>query len=94
MSLILSFSIYYEEIPAFSRQVSGIPNLRISPVVDGIALGICDIDPEVKVVQCPVALLGLVGSGKEIDFAVADAENVEGVRGAESFLASTETGKE
>lgn len=40
----------------------------------------------VEVVQCRVVLLGIVGSRKEIDKAVAHAESVPGVREVKSFL--------
>lgn len=41
---------------------------------------------DIKVVQCRVVLLGILGSPEEIDHAVADAGSVEGVEGVESFL--------
>ncbi|MGO9138092.1 MAG: BON domain-containing protein [Syntrophales bacterium] len=44
---------------------------------------------DVKVVQCNVALLGIVGSAEEIAKATAHAKSVEGVRKVTSFLMST-----
>lgn len=41
---------------------------------------------EVKVLQCNVILLGLVGSADEINKAIALAKTVEGVRSVKSFL--------
>jgi len=43
---------------------------------------------DVKVVQCHVILLGIVGTGSEADKAVALAGSVEGVRDVTSFLKS------
>ncbi|MGO9138546.1 MAG: BON domain-containing protein [Syntrophales bacterium] len=43
---------------------------------------------DVKVVQCHVILLGIVGTGSEADKAVALARSVEGVRDVTSFLKS------
>ena len=44
---------------------------------------------DIKVVQCNVVLLGIVGSEKEITRAIAHAKSVEKIRGVESFLKST-----
>jgi hyperosmotically inducible protein len=41
---------------------------------------------DVKTVQCNVVLLGVVGSKKEADRAVAHARSVQGVREVKSFL--------
>jgi hyperosmotically inducible protein len=41
---------------------------------------------EVKAVQCNIVLLGLVGSKKEIDKAIAHAKGVQGVRSVTSYL--------
>ncbi len=41
---------------------------------------------EVKVVQCKVVLLGLVGSQIQLEKSIAHAEAVEGVRGVKSYL--------
>jgi hyperosmotically inducible protein len=43
---------------------------------------------DVKTVQCNVVLLGVVGSKKEIDKAIAHTKSVKGVRGIKSFLRS------
>lgn len=43
---------------------------------------------EVQVVQCHVVLLGLVGSKREVDAAVAHARSVPDTRGVTSFLKS------
>ncbi|WP_432735986.1 BON domain-containing protein [Maridesulfovibrio sp. FT414] len=41
---------------------------------------------EVKVVQCQVVLLGLVGSQTQVDKSIAHAKAVEDVRGVKSYL--------
>ncbi len=46
---------------------------------------------DVKVVQCTVVLLGIVGSEKEISKAVAHAKSVGGVRDVISYLKSADT---
>lgn len=43
---------------------------------------------DVKVVQCHIVLLGVVGSKEEIAKAVAHAESIEKTRGVENFLTS------
>jgi hyperosmotically inducible periplasmic protein len=59
--------------------------------VQGILINAHDIHStniDVKVVQCRVILLGIVGTGSEADKAVALAKSVEGVRDVTSFLKS------
>ncbi len=63
----------------------------ISIKVQGILINAHDIHStniDVKVVQCHVILLGIVGTGSEADKAIALAKSVEGVRDVTSFLKS------
>ncbi|HTZ41315.1 MAG TPA: BON domain-containing protein [Syntrophales bacterium] len=48
----------------------------------------------VKVVQCHVVLVGIVGSPEEIIQAIALAEDVEGVKEVKSFLRTTSRGSD
>jgi hyperosmotically inducible protein len=47
---------------------------------------------EVKVVQCQVVLLGLVGSQAEVDKSIAHAKSVSGVRSVKSYLKAAKQG--
>ncbi|MGE4551991.1 MAG: BON domain-containing protein [Desulfovibrionaceae bacterium] len=64
-------------------------SLRIQTQLNSALLANDDVygtNVDVKMAQCRVVLLGLVGSQHEIDTAVSLAEGVEGVRGVKSFL--------
>ena len=64
-------------------------NLGIGAKVNAKLIGDKDIwstNIDVKVVQCNVVLLGIVGSKKEIDKAVVHAKSVAGIRGVTSYL--------
>ncbi|WP_027720141.1 BON domain-containing protein [Maridesulfovibrio zosterae] len=64
-------------------------NLGILASVKKDLIGDGDIwstNVEVKVVQCKVILLGLVGSQTQLDKSIAHAKAVEGVRGVKSYL--------
>ena len=64
-------------------------NVEIAAKVKAQLVGDKDIrstNIEVKAVQCHVVLLGIVGSKKEIDKAVAHAKSVTGIRGVTSYL--------
>jgi hyperosmotically inducible protein len=68
-------------------------NLAISTEVKAKLIQDKDIrstNIDVKVVQCHVVLLGIVGSKEEIAKAVAQANSVEKIRGVECFLTSME----
>ena len=67
-------------------------NLGISAKVSAKLIADKDVwstNVDLKVVQCNVVLLGIVGSKKEIDKAIADARSVTGVRGVTSYLKAT-----
>jgi len=76
------------------REVKGCgstDNLAITSEVKSKLIGDKDIwstNVDVKTVQCNVVLLGVVGSQKEIDKAIAHTKSVKGVRGIKSFLRS------
>ncbi|WP_319760474.1 BON domain-containing protein [Maridesulfovibrio sp.] len=64
-------------------------NLGILANVKKDLIGDSDIwstNVEVKVVQCRVVLLGLVGSSDEVSKSIAHAEAVDGVRSVKSYL--------
>jgi hyperosmotically inducible periplasmic protein len=64
-------------------------NVEIAAKVSAKLIGDKDIwstNIDVKVVQCNVVLLGIVGSKTEIDKAVAHARSVSGIRGVISYL--------
>lgn len=64
-------------------------NLTILGKVKTALIGDGDIwstNVEVKVVQCRVVLLGLVGSSAQIEKSIAHARTVEGVRSVKSYL--------
>jgi hyperosmotically inducible periplasmic protein len=64
-------------------------NIEVSTRVNAKLIGDKDIwstNVDVKAVQCNVVLLGIVGSKKEIDKAVAQAKSVPGVRDVTSYL--------
>lgn len=64
-------------------------NVTILSKVKAALIGDGDIwstNIEVKVVQCRVVLLGLVGSDAQIDKSIAHAKAVEGVRSVKSYL--------
>ncbi len=66
-----------------------IDNAEIGAKVKAQLIGDKDIwstNIDVKVVQCNVVLLGIVGSKTEIDKAVAHAKSVSGIRGVTSYL--------
>jgi hyperosmotically inducible periplasmic protein len=66
-------------------------NLQINGKIQGELIGDKDIwstNVNVKVVQCNVVLLGIVGSQGEIAKAIAHAKSVAGVRGVTSYLKS------
>jgi len=76
------------------REVKGCgstDNLVITSEVKSKLIGdkeIWSTNVDVKTVQCNVVLLGVVGSKKEIDKAIAHTKSVKGVRGIKSFLRS------
>jgi hyperosmotically inducible periplasmic protein len=64
-------------------------NVEIAAKVNAKLIGDKDIwstNIDVKVVQCNVVLLGIVGAKTEIDKAVAHARSVSGIRGVISYL--------
>lgn len=64
-------------------------NLGILANVKKALIGDSDIwstNVEVKVVQCQVVLLGLVGTSAEVTKSIAHAKAVEGVRSVKSYL--------
>ena len=64
-------------------------SLRIKTQLNSALLADQDVygtNVDVKMIQCRVVLMGLVGSQKEIDTAVSLAQGVDGVRGVKSFL--------
>jgi hyperosmotically inducible periplasmic protein len=66
-------------------------NLEINGKIQAELIGDKDIrstNINVKVVQCNVVLLGIVGSQGEIAKAIAHAKSVKGVRGVTSYLKS------
>jgi hyperosmotically inducible protein len=66
-------------------------NLQINGQVQAELIGDKDIwstNVNVKVVQCNVVLLGIVGSKGEIAKVIAHAKSVTGVRGVTSYLKS------
>jgi hyperosmotically inducible periplasmic protein len=66
-------------------------NLEISAKIQAGLIGDKDIrstNVDVKVVQCNVILLGIVGSQGEIAKVVAHAKSIKGVRGVTSYLKS------
>lgn len=69
-------------------------NLGILASVKKDLIGDGDIwstNVEVKVVQCRVVLLGLVGSQDQINKSIAHAKAVEGVRSVKSYLRVSQT---
>jgi len=76
------------------REVKGCgstDNAAITSTVKSSLIGdkeIWSTNVDVKTVQCNVVLLGVVGSKKEIDKAIAHTKSVKGVRGIKSFLRS------
>ncbi|MCX5832952.1 MAG: BON domain-containing protein [Deltaproteobacteria bacterium] len=76
------------------REVKGCgstDNATITSTVKAKLIGdkeIWSTNVDVKTVQCNVVLLGVVGSKKEIDRAIAHTKSVKGVRGIKSFLRS------
>jgi hyperosmotically inducible periplasmic protein len=66
-------------------------NLQINATIQAELIGDKDIwstNINVKVVQCNVVLLGVVGSRGEIAKVIAHAKGVSGVRGVTSYLKS------
>jgi hyperosmotically inducible protein len=66
-------------------------NLQINGKIQAELIGDKDIwstNVNVKVVQCNVILLGIVGSEGEIAKVIAHAKSVKGVRGVTSYLKS------
>ncbi|QJB56623.1 BON domain-containing protein [Pseudodesulfovibrio sp. zrk46] len=64
-------------------------NLSISSTLrkDLIADGdIWSTNIDIEMIQCHVVLLGIVGSAKERDKAIAHAKSIEGVRGVKSYI--------
>lgn len=64
-------------------------NLRIETELNSDLLAdksVYGTNVDVKMIQCRVVLMGLVGSQKEIDTAISLAKGVEGVRDVKSFL--------
>lgn len=64
-------------------------NVTILAKVKKALIGDSDIwstNVEVKVVQCKVVLLGLVGSNDQVSKSIAHAKAVEGVRSVKSYL--------
>lgn len=69
-------------------------NLSILAAVKSALIGDGDIwstNVEVKVVQCQVVLLGLVGSRDQLEQSIEHAKAVEGVRGVKSYLKVSST---
>jgi len=64
-------------------------NLEIGAKIKATLIGDKDIGStniDVKVIQCNVVLLGIVGSEKEVAKAIAHAKSVTGVKGVTSYL--------
>jgi hyperosmotically inducible protein len=71
-------------------------SLEITAKVKSKLIGDGDIwstNVEVQTVQCNVVLVGIVGSGKEIDKSIVHAKSVEGVRSVKSYLVAAKATK-
>ncbi|WP_321403625.1 BON domain-containing protein [Maridesulfovibrio sp.] len=82
---VTQYLLLKKELPdcGTTENLSILADVKSSLIGDG---DIWSTNVEVKVVQCQVVLLGLVGSESEINKSITHAKNTEGVRKVKSYL--------